>query len=172
MLKEISALTAAIPIMIHFWPQMPEEARFQDLCKASVKNEIICSTMVKEGGYSNNPDDPGGETNYGISKKYHPNLDIPSLTKLQAFDIYGQYWSNAHIDRMKDIDKERIAFDAAINGSPTPEEYSKNPHETANDLLRIRELHYRHVVAKRPVMKKFFQGWMNRLKKLKAEIKQ
>lgn len=46
-----------------------------------------------EGGYSNNPNDPGRETKYGISKRYHPLLDIKNLTIPQAVDIYKtEYW--------------------------------------------------------------------------------
>jgi lysozyme family protein len=43
-----------------------------------------------EGGYSNRTpiDDPGGETKWGISKKSYPWLDIKSLTKDEAVDIY------------------------------------------------------------------------------------
>jgi lysozyme family protein len=46
-----------------------------------------------EGGYVNNPRDPGGETKYGISKRSYPHLDIASLTLEQAAEIYrADYW--------------------------------------------------------------------------------
>ena len=46
-----------------------------------------------EGGYVNDPSDPGGETNFGISKASYPNLDIANLTEAQASAIYYQdYW--------------------------------------------------------------------------------
>lgn len=46
-----------------------------------------------EGGYSNDPDDPGGETNYGICKRDHPDVDIKNLTPAGADAIYrAQYW--------------------------------------------------------------------------------
>src|SRR6266700_2325053 len=49
--------------------------------------------LVDEGGYSNDPDDPGGETNYGIDKRSHPDVDIKNLTEAQAIDIYyTDYW--------------------------------------------------------------------------------
>ena len=41
-----------------------------------------------EGGYSNDPNDPGGETKYGISKRSYPELDISKLTLEQAKDIF------------------------------------------------------------------------------------
>lgn len=52
-----------------------------------------------EGGYVNDPADPGGETKYGISKRSYPNLDIPNLTKAQAAQIYyTDYWLKEHCD--------------------------------------------------------------------------
>ena len=41
-----------------------------------------------EGGYTNDPADPGGETNYGIDKRSHADVDIKALTVEQATDIY------------------------------------------------------------------------------------
>ena len=47
-----------------------------------------------EGGYVNDPQDPGGETKYGISKRQYPLLDIPSLTLTEARVIYHRdYWT-------------------------------------------------------------------------------
>ena len=47
----------------------------------------------EEGGYSDDPSDAGGETKYGISKRAHPELDIPNLTREQANEIaYADYW--------------------------------------------------------------------------------
>lgn len=70
-----------------------------------------------EGGYSNrNPaDDPGGETNWGISKRSYPHLDIKSLTRDQAAVIYFKdFWeplqkTGAHPAVMWQ------AFDFAVN---------------------------------------------------------
>jgi len=55
-------------------------------------NDSIKVILKHEGGYVNNPSDPGGETKYGISKARFPNVDIYNLTKLQAKDIYFEHW--------------------------------------------------------------------------------
>lgn len=55
--------------------------------------EQIEFTLFWEGGYVNDPNDPGMETNYGISKRSYPDLDILNLTKEQAIAIYYEdYW--------------------------------------------------------------------------------
>lgn len=41
-----------------------------------------------EGGYVNDPQDLGGETKYGISKRSYPNVNIKNLTLEQAENIY------------------------------------------------------------------------------------
>jgi lysozyme family protein len=48
--------------------------------------------LGNEGGYVDNPADPGGETKFGISKREYPNLDIAALTKAAAAAIYYRDW--------------------------------------------------------------------------------
>ncbi|TXH90360.1 MAG: hypothetical protein E6Q78_05315 [Rhodoferax sp.] len=49
--------------------------------------------MGHEGGYTNNPADPGGETNWGIAKRSYPGVDIKNLTREQAKAIYlRDFW--------------------------------------------------------------------------------
>ena len=53
----------------------------------------ILFVLDQEGGYVNDPRDPGGETNFGISKRSYPDVDIRALTKPQAIEIYRKdYW--------------------------------------------------------------------------------
>lgn len=66
-----------------------------------------------EGGYVNNPHDPGGETKFGIAKKYHPEVDIKNLTIDQAADIYRrEYWK---FDRLQSQVVATKVFDIAVN---------------------------------------------------------
>lgn len=41
-----------------------------------------------EGEYVNDPNDPGGETKWGISKRSYPELNIAVLSKEEAAEIY------------------------------------------------------------------------------------
>lgn len=72
-----------------------------------------------EGGYVNNPRDPGGETKYGISKREYPNLSIKNLTLAAAKQIYrNDYWDRLQLDRLPDAVRFDL-FDAAVNSGLT-----------------------------------------------------
>ena len=43
--------------------------------------EIIEEVLKHEGGYVHDSNDLGGETNFGITKRFYPYLDIKNLTK-------------------------------------------------------------------------------------------
>ena len=47
-------------------------------------DEAFDTLIGHEGGYSNDPRDPGGETRYGISKRAYPDVNIATLTLEQA----------------------------------------------------------------------------------------
>ena len=42
--------------------------------------QIIPEVLKREGGYVNDPDDMGGETRFGISKRSYPDINIKELT--------------------------------------------------------------------------------------------
>jgi lysozyme family protein len=72
--------------------------------------------MKWEGGYVNDPTDPGGETNFGISKRAYPDVDIRALTKEKAKKIYKRdYW---RVVRAHDLLTYKLCltlFDFAVN---------------------------------------------------------
>jgi lysozyme family protein len=51
---------------------------------------------MPDGGYVNNPADPGGETKYGISKRSYTDVDIAGLTEDDAKAIYQRDYWDAH----------------------------------------------------------------------------
>lgn len=68
-----------------------------------------------EGGYTPGVGDPGGETNWGISKRSYPNLDIKALTREQAKEIYRRdFWQRINADRLSDGVAFQV-FDFAVN---------------------------------------------------------
>ena len=52
----------------------------------------VAILLAAEGGYSCNPADSGGETNFGICQREYPQLDIKSLTRDDAIAIYFRDW--------------------------------------------------------------------------------
>jgi len=75
----------------------------------------VTFVLAWEGGYVNNPVDPGGETNWGISRRSYPNLDIRNLTVAQAKEIYRtDYWLRAGCDALA-WPLSLMHFDTAVN---------------------------------------------------------
>src|SRR3990167_8279839 len=71
--------------------------------------------LQAEGGYGYDPNDPGGETKYGISKRAYPDVDIVNLTEAQAKEIYRRdYWQKAGCENHK-WPLNICIFDMAVN---------------------------------------------------------
>lgn len=87
-----------------------------------------------EGGYVNNPKDPGGETNWGISKRSYPNVNIAELTRDQAKAIYrADFWDTIRGDRLFDGVAYQL-FDFAVNsGIQTSIRYFQRALGVADD---------------------------------------
>ena len=51
-------------------------------------DDIIEITLEHEGGYVHDPNDLGGETNFGIAGRFYPDVDIKNLTIEGAKEIY------------------------------------------------------------------------------------
>jgi len=76
-----------------------------------------CFTRLlgNEGGYVNNPADPGGETNWGISKRSYPALDIKNLTQDDAKAIYKRdFWDSCRCEELFPVLAFAV-FDCAVN---------------------------------------------------------
>jgi len=86
-------------------------------------------TLRWEGGYVNNPRDPGGETNLGITMNtfqhtahsllgIDPTSDnLKALTPAQAGIIYrANYWNPIHGDDIALQELANIVFDFYVNG--------------------------------------------------------
>lgn len=76
-------------------------------------------TLALEGEYVNDPDDPGGETKWGISKKAYPDLDIGALTLNKAKYLYRRdYWEALHLGMIRNQAVAAEIFDMAVNMGP------------------------------------------------------
>lgn len=57
--------------------------------------------LKAEGAESNDPQDPGGLTRYGIAQRVHPDVDVAHLTERAAVDLYrARYWEAYRLERL------------------------------------------------------------------------
>jgi lysozyme family protein len=145
-----------------------------------------------EGGYSNDSSDPGGETNFGISKRAYPALDILNLTLDEAKAIYRRdYWQPCHCD---DLPKPLAiaVFDTAVNqgvgrairllqkamgvkddgdiGPVTLEAMQKATIYTAKRFLAHRLIAYHQTMKDNPKLEVYALNWFFRVVKLSELI--
>ncbi len=82
-------------------------------------DEAFVRLLGHEGGYANDPRDPGGETIWGITRRVALangyTGPMREMTQAQAKAIYlPLYWNAARIDRLP-IELRFHVFDAAVN---------------------------------------------------------
>lgn len=147
--------------------------------------------MQNEGEYVNDPNDPGGETKYGISKRSYPSLDIRNLTVEKAKEIYYRdFWMKGKFDQILDCTLAVQLFDFSVNlgikvgirllqrairagginiqddGIFGPMTLSCVKNSEPKVLLAAIKSeaagYYRWLVAKNPRLQKFLNGWLNR----------
>lgn len=98
------------------WPELITPAFLLYLTMLYTTFEKCIEVILKwEAGYVNNPNDSGGETNFGIAKKFYPDLDIKNLTKEDAIKIYKRdYWDKNNINYYPEYIRLQM-FDMFVN---------------------------------------------------------
>ena len=92
--------------------EMNNDVKFQEALKRFA--------VPNEGGYINHPNDRGGETKYGISRRWYPNEDISNLTRERAnIILFRDYWKNRNINQLPDELAYRVFDNAIVQGQPT-----------------------------------------------------
>lgn len=123
------------------------------------------------GGYTNDPDDPGGETKFGIAKRYHPNEDIKNLTEERAAYLYWyEYWLPSNANSLE-YPLCTLIFDTAINcGVARAKQFwTTNPLDV-DSFLSNRTMFYVQKIKETPRKQKYLGGWMARINDLKKLI--
>ena len=151
-------------------------------------NDAVNLVLKHEGGYVNDKDDPGGETNMGISKKAYPTLNIKELTEQDVKDIYYEdYWLKARCNKLP-LKLQTIFFDMVVNmgKSRAVKILQKSINAKGNkiavdggigpmtikmsfksgvekDRLRsYRVKYYADLVNRKPTLEKYWYGWYRR----------
>ncbi|KKN23826.1 hypothetical protein LCGC14_0901100 [marine sediment metagenome] len=141
--------------------------------------------LEREGGYVNDPNDPGGETKYGISKKAYPQVNITDLTIENAKEIYKKdYWFACSCDELPfhfaiavfdmavnmGITKAKrilqIALGVTVDGSIGPKTVAaahKASTYVVKNLLSERMAEYTRLIVNNQNLAKFSVGWAYRV---------
>lgn len=155
-----------------------------------------------EGGYVNDPDDPGGATNKGITQRVYDEWrqrqgqqpqDVRRIDDAEVHTIYeADYWLPPRCDLLQ-RQLDLVQFDTAVNmgvgravrllqdalGCDVDGDFGPrtrtaadgcDPGTTIMACCDRRESYYRMLAERRPRMKKFLKGWLNRLNALRAEV--
>lgn len=148
-------------------------------------NKCVEVVLKHEGGYVNHPDDPGGETNFGISKRYFPDEDIKNLTKERAKELYyTRFWIPMNLFGIEDELAVLHIFDMGVNagrhravrmaqeiahvtedglcGPITRNAINKTEHFAYMYALRRKE-YYTNLTKRNPKLLVFLKGWINRV---------
>lgn len=135
----------------------------------------------KDGGYTNDPVDPGGETKWGISKRAYPDIDIKSLTKEEALLIYEKDYWNKIVKEGMSKQMAIACFDSAVNCGvgrtrswldelAKAKEKNHLVNNEARWMIQRRTQYYLDLVKKRPALNKYIKGWLNRVNDLSKYV--
>ncbi|MBL4896340.1 MAG: hypothetical protein JKY75_05655 [Erythrobacter sp.] len=161
-----------------------------DLAYSKIFMKEVEKVLEHEGGYSKDPNDLGGETKFGISKRAFPDTNILDLTKADAIKIYWEfYWRKYKISMLPEH-LQGITFDMVVNkgrrGVKILQEATNNKNRKQKDslitmdgrigrmtakacqsleidrLVAFNVLHYSKIVQKKPQQMRFWFGWFRR----------
>lgn len=161
-------------------PPEPEKPKKRSLF--SVEIEKI---FKREGGYVNDPDDSGGETIYGISRRNNPEAWTNGPPSRQhAEQIYRyKYWDSIKGDYLppkiasvlfdhavlsgpgaaaEDLNKVLGTGSTNIDSHVVEAAWSKDENKVAEQLTARRLARFDKIVAKHPEKLKFYRAWTSR----------
>ena len=165
-----------------FIDKMENDEEFQ-----KILNEYI---IPNEGGYNNDADDSGGETNMGIAKAAHNDEDIKNLTRERANAIYYRDYYNWNglnqlpypirgfvvdyglptnpLIAIRTVHKVlNLPPNGTIIGKDTLGKFENYTEDDYNQFLEKyrteMKKHFDEVAQKNPQKRKFLKGWLNRV---------
>lgn len=132
----------------------------------------LAFVLRAEGGYVNDPSDPGGATNMGITQRTFndwrrfndkPVADVRELTISEAGEIYkASYWDE--VTSGLSWPMNLVIFDAAVNHGIAA---AHTINAAAGALGADAVIAVRRYIYLRLNNPRFMKGWMNRLDALR-----
>jgi lysozyme family protein len=127
--------------------------------------KAVNHTLEWEGGYVWDAHDSGGETNFGISKKSYPNLDISMLSRDDAIEIYYKdYWLANNIPAIAGTDDFRAkVFDMCVlMGSRSALQLMRGCTGLSS-YEQVCSNHFHTLVHMHSGLARYLKGWLNRV---------
>ena len=153
-----------------------------------------------EGKFVNDPDDPGGATNFGVTINTlralgididgDKDIDVDDVRKIRmsndtpemdsVVEIYREkYWNALDCDNLA-WPIAMAAFDTAVNcgvgrakrwlKESLAGELDKSVENHLREFLNMRVVHYLKIIRNNPDLAKYKKGWLNRVTDLKKYI--
>lgn len=169
-------------------------------------DKAVAKVLKHEGGYSNHPADPGGETNRGLTDRLDGKVDgmidvdgdgdgdisVKGLTEEQAKQVYKtRFWDRMQGDLIKSQPVAEIIFDAYVNtgvnglkmlqreiGVVADGIFGPNtiavlnraaPKVVFEGFKDARVQFYNSLATRKPELKVFLKGWLNRVNSFKYD---
>jgi lysozyme family protein len=132
-----------------------------------------------EGGKVDNPADPGGRTNQGVTQRVYSlwrmrlhisDRDVYEMTDDERDAIYReQYWKAASCDRLA-WPLCLVQFDTAVNcGCSRALHWLQESNGDLVAYLVLRRAHYARLIENHPKLAIFRHGWERRMDALEKE---
>lgn len=141
--------------------------------------QILNFILKWEGGYVNNPADPGGATKWGITQRTYNQWridqnkqanDVKDMSREEMETIYRtQYWRDSW--ESLGFPLAACLMDTAVNmGIGRAQKFLELCGGDYVRFMQLRIARYKDLIINNPKLKQFENGWMNRMADLRRFI--
>ncbi len=140
--------------------------------------KMLKFVLQNEGGYVNDPNDLGGETNKGITHNTYnsyrrskglPTRSVKYITDDEVRDIYyNNYFKASGADKIENLQLASYVFDTAVNmGVARAKSFLAQSNGNPTTFEQLRRAKYNEFAKLNPSQQRYLQGWNNRVTAVK-----
>lgn len=141
-------------------------------------DKMLKFILQREGGYVNDPNDLGGETNKGITHNTYssyrkskglPQRSVKYITDDEVRDIYyNNYFKASGADKIENPQLASYVFDTAVNmGVSRAKSFLEQSNGNPDTFEKLRRAKYAEFAKVNPSQQRYLQGWNNRVTAVK-----